>query len=84
MKEFYTYLYKTAGMDIGTPLKAYKYAIQKMRESKNQKYFQRIKEDAEIIKFINEHVEYAETPVFSSSELGKLHNFNPKEYPRLG
>jgi hypothetical protein len=55
-----------------------------MRESKNKKYFQRIKEDVEIINFINEHVEYAETPVFSSSEVGTLHNFNPKEYPRLG
>ena len=55
-----------------------------MRESMNTKHFQIIREDAEIIKFINEHVEYAETPVFSSSELGKLHNFNPKEYPRLG
>jgi hypothetical protein len=29
-KELYTYLYITAGFDIGTPLEAFKYAIKRM------------------------------------------------------
>ena len=32
-KELYTYLYISAGMDIGTPLEAFKYAIKRMRET---------------------------------------------------
>jgi hypothetical protein len=29
-KELYTYLYITAGFDIGTPIEAFKYAIKRM------------------------------------------------------
>ena len=69
MKEFYTYLFKNAGLDIGTPIQAYKHAIQRMRESKNKKYFHSYKEDAETIKFIRENVEYAVNTLFSKSDV---------------
>jgi hypothetical protein len=29
-------------------------------------------------------VEYAKIPVFSSSEVGRLYNFNPRENPAFG
>lgn len=42
-KELYTYLYNTAGQEEGTPLKAYEYAIEKMKDirsnKKNSKYY---------------------------------------------
>ena len=69
MKEFYTYLFKNAGLDIGTPIQAYNHAIQKMRESNNKKYFKIIKKDAETIKFIKENVEYAVTTLFSKNDV---------------
>jgi hypothetical protein len=55
-----------------------------MRESKNMKHFKIIKKDSEIIKLISEDVIHANTPVFSSYEVGMLHNFNPRENPALG
>lgn len=43
-------------MNIGTPINAFQYAIQTMRETGNKMI---IKENAEIIKMIREDVEYA-------------------------
>jgi hypothetical protein len=55
-----------------------------MRDCKDKKYFKRIIEDAEIIKFIRDDVEYARRTLFSKSELGRQNDFDPNENPPFG
>ena len=48
-----------------------------MRETKNKWNSNKIIEEAEILKFIKSDVHYAQKPVFSKIEIGKLKNWNP-------